>query len=388
MSFRARFRFVNEVSSDTKTTVIKVKTLQLLDNDETYIFPPELQHSSSHPELCGLPIVKSALKQLTKRNQYRQIRITLPIEIASLYFDTENNVCFKNNYLEEYDSEYDTAPQSSFTAAKSSNNTPAAVTQKKSLHSLAKDMVLEKFTGKNQNIVSWLNIFESECKRLEIGIGKYSEILRLFLEESGIDWYSLSLKVMSLNDPWDTWKKSMIEAFGDRGWSDISYAFSYRYLTGTLNEYTLKKLNLLLDVEPTMSVKTRICLVALGLPPFIRDRLHQKNIETQNALISEINQLESLIKPKSNKSVNPGNPSVPKNINPRKNTYKPCSICEKMGYPGRYHLEATCWNNPGNKPQNKNERYEKNDKNSNKNVKLANNAVLEEELNTERNQKN
>ncbi|XKL61104.1 hypothetical protein PGB90_008161 [Kerria lacca] len=94
MSFRAHFRFINEVSSDTKTTIIEVKTLQLLDNDEFYLFPPELQYSSLHPEFCGLSIVKSAIKQLTKINQYRHIRITLPTEIASLYFDTENNCMF------------------------------------------------------------------------------------------------------------------------------------------------------------------------------------------------------------------------------------------------------------------------------------------------------
>lgn len=58
------------------------------------------------------------------------------------------------------------------------------VEKKKNLTSLVKDMVLEKFSGKNQNAGTWLTLFERECTRMEIESHKYSEVLRLFLEDS------------------------------------------------------------------------------------------------------------------------------------------------------------------------------------------------------------
>lgn len=388
MPTRVRFRFTFEVSADPKTSILKVKQIQIANTEETYLFPPELQPLSLHPELQGLQIVKSVTKSLTKRNQFRNVNITLPDEVAKLYFDTEENVCFKEHYLEEYFSDDDVSSlgSSSNTTRGASNAAQTNADHRpKPLQSIVKDMVIDKFTGKNQSVVPWLTIFERECRRLEIGVGKYSEALRLFLEGPAAEWFSLSLKVMSINDPWDAWKQSMIDSFGDRGWSDVSYAFSFRYVNGTLNEYVIKKLNLLLDVEPTMSVKSRIFLVALGLPSFVRDRLSRKKLETQNELISEINQLESLVKPKNMKPTNTGTPDVTKYHDFRGSRYKPCSICDTAGFPGRFHPTATCWNNQKNKIPGQN----KTEKTGNKNIKLANNAELENELNSnENNQKN
>lgn len=88
---------------------------------------------------------------------------------------------------------------------------------------------------------------------------------------------------------------SFLDTFDDRGWSQVVYAYNYRYVGGTLNEYVIKKLNLLLNVEPTTSVKTRIDLLGMGLPAFVHEKVHRRDIDTQNKLISEINQLESLV---------------------------------------------------------------------------------------------
>lgn len=373
MSIKARFRFVCEASAtENKTSIINVTEVQLLNQEEIYVFPPKLQHTSLHPELCAIQNIKTALKSITKRNQYRNIKVTLPDDIAKLYIDSDENLLYRDHYLEEWQ-EPPPSPSCSKFVPPSTERT---------LQSLVKDMVLEKFTGKNQNVVSWLVIFERECRRMEIAEVRYPEVLRLFLENSGSEWFSLTLKVMAITDSWESWKESMIDAFGDRGWSDVVYAFTFRYTNGTLNEYTLKKLNLLLDVEPTMSVKSRIYLTVLGLPPFVRDRLHRKSINTQNELLSEINQLESLVRTRpskfyTNTNTNTGMKTNTKNA--KQNNYKTCSLCEKAGYPGRFHPEAVCRNNPKNK---------KNDKNAEGNIKLANNAELENDLNKETDQKN
>lgn len=383
MSIKTRFHLVNESGADLKTSVIKVKLIEDTENEETYLFPPDLQPLSRHPELAALPIIKTALKALTKRNQFRNIKVTLTKEIAEKYFDEEGNVRFGDNYLEEYTSDCETTVTRT-EKKKESGSTSETIQQiRKPIHSIAKDMVITKFTGRNQNAESWLQIFERECNRLELQKCRYPECLRLFLDGPGEEWFTLNQKDMSLNDSWEGWKMALIEAFGDRGWTDIDYAFSFKYINGPLNEYVLKKLNLLLEAEPTISIKSRIFLVALGLPPFIRNRLHHKKINTQNDLISEINLLESLVKPKSSKFQN----SIEKNktVNTSKN-YKPCTICEKLGFLNRYHPENTCWNK---KNMNVNVKLTGKNENQNiRNIKIANNTQLEKELNDDNDQKN
>lgn len=67
----------------------------------------------------------------------------------------EGNVCFHHIYLDEIVSQI--APQGQ-----------SLTTQKKSLKSLTKNIVIEKFTGKSQNANAWIISFEKDYRRLEI----------------------------------------------------------------------------------------------------------------------------------------------------------------------------------------------------------------------------
>lgn len=57
----------------------------------------------------------------------------------------------------------------------------------KSLRKLLKDSVLENFGLKPNNANMWIEIFESECRRLEIQEDRSWEAIRLFLENSFVD---------------------------------------------------------------------------------------------------------------------------------------------------------------------------------------------------------
>ncbi len=129
----------------------------------------------------------------------------------------------------------------------------------------------------------------------------------------------------------------------------------------------------------------------MGLPAFVRDKLHRRDIDTQNKLIIEINQLESLVTPhpikptpkNSNWNTTDNKSSIwtnPNKFSPFKEQ-KFCPICENAGYPGRRHSELSCHYNPKNKKNNRNA------ENNPNNIKISNNTELEESLNSETNQK-
>lgn len=171
---KARFLFVSE-ASDQRTTVVKVKTIQLIESPEVYQFPPGAQTSSLHKQLFELPVVKGVVKSLKTRNKYRNVLITLTPGLKELYTDEEGNVVFDEYYLEVVQADTPPLPSSL-----------QPTTHEKSIHSISKNMVLEKFNGKNFNADSWLKTFESECIRLEIQNNRYAEVLRLFFRKYSI----------------------------------------------------------------------------------------------------------------------------------------------------------------------------------------------------------
>ncbi|KAK9884126.1 hypothetical protein WA026_005079 [Henosepilachna vigintioctopunctata] len=83
-------------------------------------------------------------------------------ELKDNYLDEENNVCFKGLYLDEAQACVDPNPTALYI--------PKSETfENKSLHSVVKDMILDKFSGKNQNAKIFLELFVQECNRLRIG---------------------------------------------------------------------------------------------------------------------------------------------------------------------------------------------------------------------------
>jgi hypothetical protein len=380
MSVKVQLTLGLIAAADNKTTGKAFLFLQVSGEEELYLFPPEYQKHTDHKELCELPVIKNAFGSMKTRGSRRTVKVTLSSPLKELYFDDDENVRFKDYYFEDVSVE-----------DVSVKPTPkvAEPVSAKPMQTLLKDAVLEKFNGKNTCLQTWIGQFERECDRLRIESTRRPEALRLFLDGSAADWYTLKLRQVSLTDSWERWRSLLIETYGDRGWNDIEYSLDFKYIKGTLQDYVTKKLNLLLDLDATMSLNTQILLTVHGLPPHVKNRLPRKEIKSQESLINEIIQLESLVVPRKNKQglkINTQN-NINSNINNKSNEKKkPCTLCEKKGYNDRVHPEDKCWFNPKNKddkfaPWNRNQ-------NVNKNVKLANNVELEEELNNEKMPKN
>ena len=256
-------------------------------------------------------------------------------------------------------------------------------------------MVCPKYDRKS-NPTQWIEQFELEATRMKVPQARFVEMLRLFLEGSSLDWYEITFRLIGLVGAWSEWKINFLENFNTKGWSEIVYAYEFKYLCGSFLDYVLKKIRLLLHAEPALPTIARVNLVVVGLPSNVREKLDRSEISTQADLMSALGALEHLalkappLSEKQNKQTDNKKPN-------KKSEHKPCSICAKLGNPQRYHPESICWNNPKN-PDHKldlnkardNKSYNNNDYNNNgKNIKVANNVELQEVMNQEiNNQKN
>ena len=137
MSIKVQFTLACEASAtDAKTNVKNVKTIQILSHATIYTFPVTAQSISLHPELAKYPSVEQALKQLDKRGKTRKIKVTLIDDLRKIYINDNDNVVFRNTFLDEL------APQ----VSQESTDHPSTST--KSLASRVKDMICQKFIDK------------------------------------------------------------------------------------------------------------------------------------------------------------------------------------------------------------------------------------------------
>lgn len=363
---KVRFTIAVVAAADPKTNIRIVSRMQRVGQDVAYIFPPDLQPTAVHSDLISMPIITKALAQLKHRGCYRTLTVTLSDKIIEKYFDTEENPCFNDIYLEEY--------SPTIHPATSQQTDIKKVTPR----SLSKDMVLEKFSGKSQNVFSWLTQFEAECVRLNVQQNQYPEVLRLFLEGLAVnDWFQIQLKTIGLTATWTEWKNRFADDFAPKGWSNIIFAFNYKYTKGSLSDYALKKLRLLLEADPSLTAISRINLVVIGLPDRVRNRIERAEVETQSDLIAKLQSLEflsvSYSKPSSN---NPQTSqlSTPSDVSTSK-TDKFCTGCRKAGRTYRNHVDAECGFNSANKGKRLESSYIP------RPIKVSNNIELEEVLN-------
>lgn len=156
---------MSEAGSDAKSTIVKVKSIELVRQLEIFQFPEDKQTSTQPMELFDTNVVKTMVKSLKTRNKFRNVMITLDDKLQAIYLDEEGNVAFNDEYLEEI------AP-----LVKSNK----AGSHEKSTRSLAKDMVIENFSGKNFKANNWLRVFVQECTRVGITQNKYAETFGCF----------------------------------------------------------------------------------------------------------------------------------------------------------------------------------------------------------------
>lgn len=202
MSTGVQFQIYYEKADVTgKTSIHRIKFVKKVSEDgqpygPSHLFPPELQALVQHPEVKELKPIKSAIKILKDRTAYRNIKVTLQLNVWGAL--------------------YSASPTRSISTSRSDIPHP-----KRTLHTITKDTVIEKYQGTCNNVNAWLAVFEKEFQRVGVEDIKFPEALRLFIDGLVVDWYSLRLKLLDLSDPWQVRKDLKIETFGDNGWSDM-----------------------------------------------------------------------------------------------------------------------------------------------------------------------
>lgn len=334
---RLRFEFMLKASDDGKSNVLCLISLGTPDG-RSFAIPEDLQPTNLHKELITSEIYRRVKTTLKKRNQFRKVWITLTENLAKDYLDEENNLLFDNYYLEDI-TEEETDKNISSTSGETIKKLLEKVLENKqqkseiqNLSKIAKDFMIDKFDEKNSNATQWINDFEKECERCLIEEDrKKIEILKFFLEKSSVDWYSCMIFKFTVESEWIKWKENFCETYGNKGWSSIRYAFEFKYHTGSLLEYALKKEKLLLQARKSIDKETLIDLIAVGLPNYVSDRIDREKLKETQDLYNEIGKFEYLMVKK-------------KFVQKKKNDKQiSCKTCEKLGKGIRYHPDAVCW---------------------------------------------
>lgn len=342
---------------DERTTILCLTSIATVEG-ETFMLPEDLQDATLHSELIKTETFKKVKNSITKRHQKRNVWIKLNDNLRETYVDNEGNIQFSNYILEE---------RSDNTQSTGNANISKIQSIEKNFRKLAEKFVLEKFNRKNINVNQWMELFESECERLNLQIDEEKiQVFRLFLEGSCIDWYGSMLIKLTINSNWAEWKKNFCETYIDKGWSTTKYAISFKYMSGPLLDYALKKEKILLEMDKSISTKMLNNLIAAGLPDFITDRIDKAKVKETRDIFNELGKLEHLV----NKKV-PENKKIGKTGQNQKAEEKiPCSICKEKRNKNLYHSEASCWLKSNETSLNKN-----------KQIKHVNNSVIEAELN-------
>jgi hypothetical protein len=341
--------------TDGKTNLICITSIETPDG-RVFDVPDDLKPAIKHTGITATDVYTKIKNSLKKRHQRRKIWIPLTEELRKIYLDEGENVQFSDQYLDEIIGE----PSPS----KNNNNTEPG---NKNLSKMAERFLLEKFSGKTTNVVQWINEFESECERFEITQATEKiEILKHLLDKQCLDWYTSMLIKFTVNSDWTIWKNNLCETYGNKGWSQVKYAFTFKYQAGSLLEYATKKERLLLEVNKEIDTQTMMHLIVMGLPDFIMDKIDKGSITTTASLYNEIGKHEHTTYKKNYNKTKRITFDTKGGIDKNKS----CKICEKLNKGVRFHPEEKCW-------------FKQNGDHENKKIysKNVNNTVLDVELN-------
>lgn len=367
---RLRFDFAVKSAADGKSNFICVTSIATPEG-KVFEIPSEYQPVYNHESITKTSHYLKIKKTLTKRHQTRKIWITMTDEISKVYLDDDLNLQFHEVYLEQILDEQDKTKSSSSNIVmeellKKLLEEKQMKTENKNLRKIGNDFIIEKFDSRNSNAYQWIQDFNNECERFQIIDDKEKiEILKFFMEHSSVDWYSCMMMKLTIESAWEKWEKSFCETFGNKGWTPIRYALSYKYQAGSLLEYALKKEKLLLEVRKSIDTGTLIDLIAFGLPNYVSDNINREILQGTEDLYNEIGKLEHLVRKDKYEKKNTFNNTIKTKQYEDK---KPCSICMKEKKGKRYHSENDCW-------------FKSKDKLTL--VRTVNNSELEVELNEE-----
>lgn len=357
-----------KAAGDGKSNIMTLTSIGTREN-RNFILPDEYQPMHLHTILEKTKTYSRIRNTLKKRHQKRGVWITLTEDLKRTYLDEEDNLIFNEYYLEEVERETLEKKDTGITEDVMSRLLEKLINQqqnheRQNLQKIAEKFILEKYSTKSANAHQWMQDYENECHRFELKEDREKiEMLKLFLEKSCLDWYSSMIIKLSINSEWEKWRKIFIETYANKGWSQIRYALLFRYQTGSLLEYAVRKEKLLLEVRKTIDTGTLIDLIAAGLPNFITDRIDRELLQETEDLFNEIGKLEHMTEKKRF-----GEKKIMTKIE-NKIARTPCKICEKHNKGTRYHPEALCWFKPNNQEE---KRYKK--------IEFVNNSELENVL--------
>lgn len=354
---RLTFTIQSEVSAhDSKTTVPRVKFMQFTPDGPFYAFPPELQDKDLHTDLFDSTAGKLAKAAVKIRGTSAPVNVTFTSEVYAKYVDDDENPVFRNTLLRIWvppprPTVYSSTSSSSSTCA---DGPPAHFQpqppREKSLASIAKEIVLEKFGTRRVNASSWLDMFESECLRVELSQEKFWQIIRLFLEGYALEWYDSCRQTID-HDRWELWRDSFLDSFSDKGWSAARAAFSFHFIAGSLSEYAIKKQNLLINLHRNIDDVMTTYHIVTGLPLSVQEKLDRSEITSTRELLRKLNALDRPARSNSNSF----NTEKPNSFTPRNsfqfqskafNTIRPKSFCNYCLKKGKElpHVEENCRN--------------------------------------------
>lgn len=338
---KLQFHFKVLATSDDKSNIMCITKITTPDG-QTYKIPHAYLNARHHEEIIKTSAYARVKKTCTKRDQIRRVWIALNKELKKTYYDDEGNLQFQDEYLEEIDEKENITSIAPEQPLIQLLEKLLEKSQEKSAETnlgiLAKEFMIDMYDGTVANADQWMTNFEKECERFNIIKNeKKIEILKSFMDKSAADWYSCTLLKLTLEANWKDWKENFCNTFASKGWSPIRYAMTFRYQTGSLLEYSIKKEKLLLQVRKTIDNGTLIDLIAIGLPNYVVDKIDREKLKKTEDLHNEIGKLEHLVSKKSFET------QRIKSSYKEKNKKIPCKICKVKEKGIRFHPEAECW---------------------------------------------
>lgn len=332
-----------------------------LDKRVWYRIPEELKKVENHPELLSLRTVSNTLQSITKNGGYRKIGVTFKPELKKIYLDEEENFCVKDYVLEEYqETDCTTGKKGELTSNEhflleqiNDLKTKLKSHTQVNLNEIEKKFLIVKFNGRQEATV-WMESFEKECLRCEISNNNTKiEILKIFVEGNIKEWYSANLMKLSASD-WDGWKKNFLLTYEKRNWAPICAAFGFKYISGSLIEYVIKKERLLLEADKNIPELFRIYQIVFNLPAEIQNKLEREKIKTMDDLINELKKINDYHHITTNWETKKSEEKKfdyvkDKLLKISKTKKTPCTRCESLGLKNRYHPIQACWNKRINK---------------------------------------
>ena len=355
-----RFGFTREKTTDNKTIAL-LKDVTMLDGEgvavgPTFLLPKPLQPAVGHAKLMSIPRVKSAVEAM---KNFRNLTITVDKVIGELYFDADLNGYYNNTWLDEKseDSDKKLVKNENEKAGESTTAQLLAMItdlrkqinekRKISPREAKNHMTIDEFSGADDG-PEWMNRFEAECVRMEINTDADKiAILRALMTGGAKGWADSCEKRSVERHLFETWKESFIATYKKKNWTTVQKAYSYAYLGGSLTDYAIEKQRKLLNVDSTLSDRSMIDQIVVGMPNYARDKLDRDSVNTVNRLFEELAKIDV------RKQTYGGQPQAkasnykqPKEEKKSKSepidNRQTCSICRHLGLRDDRHLGKKC----------------------------------------------